>query len=186
LKLDACNHCEAHLPLGPRPIYQLGPEAKILIASQAPGLAAHNSGIAFDDPSGVRLRAWMGLDESEFYDANNIAILPMGLCYPGKGKSGDLPPRPECARIWRKPLMSQLSKVKLTLIIGRHALKWHLPEHKHTPLHSVVQGQDFQNARNIVLPHPSPRNNIWLAKNRWFEAETVPMIQQRINALLRD
>src|SRR6056297_958642 len=121
----ACRACEAVLPLGPRPILQAHPKARILIASQAPGRIAHQSGIPFHDPSGRRLRVWMGVDEKTFYDPQRVAIVPMGFCYPGRGSGGDLPPRPECAPLWREAVLDLLDDIRLTLVIGSHAQRWH-------------------------------------------------------------
>jgi uracil-DNA glycosylase len=124
----ACTRCAVHLPLGPRPVLQVEAGARILIAGQAPGRRVHSSGIAFDDASGERLRAWMGVTRAQFYDAERIAILPMGFCYPGTGASGDLPPRPECAPLWRERLLAALRRRQLTLVIGQYAMGWHLPD----------------------------------------------------------
>lgn len=182
-EVRACTAC-ADLPLGPNPILQLDPRARILIAGQAPGVRAHNAGIPFDDPSGDRLRDWMGVDREMFYDASRIAILPMGLCYPGTGKGGDLPPRPLCAETWREKLLAQLPNVELTLVIGAYALDWHLPDASCGNVTNLVQ--DWRNhwPTRLPLPHPSPRNNRWLKTNPWFEADVLPHLKQRIAQLL--
>ena len=183
-KARACRLCAGHLPLGPRPVFQIGRDAKILIAGQAPGRRVHETGIPFNDPSGERLRAWMGIDAATFYDPRKIAILPMGFCYPGTGKSGDLPPRPECAAEWRVQLLKLLPAIELTLVIGQYALDWHL---KTTPKASLTQTvQDWKRywPAQLPLPHPSPRNNIWLKKNPWFEAEILPKLKRKIRSLL--
>jgi uracil-DNA glycosylase len=181
-EVRACTLCAEHLPLGPRPIFQLHPEARILIASQAPGRRAHNSGIPFDDASGDRLREWLGLSREDFYDETTIAILPMGLCYPGKGKSGDLPPRRECAPAWREPLLAALPKIELTLVIGRYAQDWHLGK---TPsLTETVRDWRRRWPALLPLPHPSPLNNLWLDRNRWFEEEVVPELRGRVAEIL--
>jgi len=179
----ACTECEG-LPLGPKPIFQLSPRAKILIAGQAPGRITHAKGIPFDDPSGDRLRDWMGIDRDIFYDESRIAILPMGLCFPGTGKGGDLPPRPECAEKWRERLLSQLSGIELTLVIGRYAMDYHLGEQKRRSLTAIVA--DWQNHWPSVLPmpHPSPRNIRWLKNNDWFASEILPKLKKRVTALL--
>lgn len=156
--------CEESLPMGPRPVLQIDPRARILIAGQAPGRLVHESGVPFDDPSGERLREWMGVSSDVFYDARKVAILPMGFFYPGTGKSGDLPPRPECAQAWRKQLMNGLKEVRLTLVIGEHAQKWHLPSVKRNLTETVRAWRDYDSGI-IPLPHPSPRNNIWIKKN---------------------
>ena len=180
-----CRLCAAHLPLEPNPIFQLNPTAQILIASQAPGIRAHNSGIPFNDPSGNRLRQWMGISREVFYDATRIAILPMGFCYPGTGKAGDDPPRPECAITWRETVLAQLPNIELILTIGQYAQAWHLGlRRKKTLTQTVTAWQEYW-PRILVMPHPSPRNNRWLQRNPWFEQEIVPIIQQRISTLLQ-
>jgi uracil-DNA glycosylase len=182
-RLRRCRHCEGELAAGPRPIFQLHPEARILIASQAPGSIAHASGVPFEDPSGRRLRAWMGLDRDTFYDARQVAILPMAACYPGKGRGGDLPPPADCARLWRKQVLAQLPALRLTLAIGRHAQQWHL----HTgdePLSDVVARWREFLPHYFPLPHPSPRNNVWLSRHAWFEDEVVPALQSRVSDCL--
>lgn len=184
----ACTLCRAQLPLGPRPVLQLAPSAKILIAGQAPGARVHASGIPFLDASGQRLRQWLGIDDATFYDADQVAILPMGMCYPGTGPSGDLPPRPECAATWRARLLQQLPQLQLTLVIGQYAQAWHLPGN--TPSANPSVTETVRNWRahwpNVLpLPHPSPRNNRWLRDNPWFAAEIVPLLQARVAQLLR-
>ena len=180
-----CRLCEAHLPLGPNPVFQIHQDARVLIAGQAPGVKVHDSGIAFNDASGERLRSWMGLDNATFYDANQIAILPMAFCYPGRGKSGDLPPRPECAPAWREQLLEALPNLKLTLVIGKYAQAWHLPDAKYSTLTSLVQNWQLYSPNIIPLPHPSPRNNIWLKKNPWFEEKLVPQLAKRVQSALK-
>ncbi|MFC3626912.1 uracil-DNA glycosylase family protein [Vogesella amnigena] len=181
----ACRLCAASLPLGPRPLLQLAPSARILIAGQAPGRKAHASGVPFDDASGERLRQWLGVDRACFYDAERIAILPMGLCYPGSGKSGDLPPRPECAPQWRAALLAQLPQLQLTLVLGQYALGWHLPQYA-TVGAAVADWQATLSRGVLALPHPSPRNQRWLAQHPWFAAEVLPVLQARLTALLHD
>ena len=183
-KARACRLCAANLPLGPRPVFQLDAKARVLIAGQAPGRRVHETGIPFNDPSGERLRAWMGVDETIFYNPKKIAILPMGFCYPGTGKSGDLPPRPECAAEWRAPLLKLLSSAELTLVIGEYALDWHLRDTQKGSLTETVQNWKQYWPKMLPLPHPSPRNNIWLKKNPWFEAEIVPRLRRRIKSIL--
>jgi uracil-DNA glycosylase len=175
----ACTLCTASLPHGPRPVFQVDPKARVLIAGQAPGSAVHEHGVPFDDPSGNRLRDWMGIDRQTFYDPTRIAILPMGFCYPGKGKSGDLPPLAICAEVWREKFLAILPDIKLTLVIGQYAQRWHLPESK-LNLTETVRGWRDNSADVIPLPHPSPRNNIWLKKNPWFETELVPELKNRV------
>ena len=179
----ACTLCAKHLPLGPRPIVQLQASAKILIAGQAPGRKVHETGIPFNDASGDRLRSWLGISREVFYDAQQVAILPMGFCFPGTGKSGDLPPRPECAPAWRAQLLSQLRNIKLTLVIGRYAQAYHLPNETGT-LTETVQAWPTYWPNVVPLPHPSPRNNLWLKRNPWFESELVPQLQDRVAEIL--
>lgn len=185
-KASKCDLCKADLPQGPRPVFQVDPEAVILVAGQAPGRKVHESGIPFDDASGERLREWLGVDTATFYDAKKMAILPMGFCYPGTGKSGDLPPRPECAEKWRKPMLDGLVNIKLTLVIGQYAMAYHMPETKKQRLTDVVRQWRDHWPTLLPLPHPSPRNNIWLKKNPWFVEEVVPSLQKRVKALLRE
>lgn len=179
----ACEHCATHLPHGPRPVFQLQPQARILIAAQAPGRKVHATGIPFDDASGERLRDWLGVPRATFYDAARIAIVPMGFCYPGKGASGDRPPRPECAPRWRGPLLGLLTRLELTLVIGRYALAWHLPGER-DGLTAAVERWRAHWPRAVALPHPSPRNNGWFASNAWFERELVPRLRERVAEVL--
>ncbi|MGB1261660.1 MAG: uracil-DNA glycosylase family protein [Cognaticolwellia sp.] len=185
-----CRLCQDTLPLGAKPILQISPSAKILIAGQAPGLKVHQSGKPFDDKSGERLRAWLGVDADTFYNDKIFAILPMGFCYPGKGKSGDLAPRSECAVTWRDKLLTQLPNLELILAIGSYAQRWHLPDRKTTSLtENVKNWQQYvqQNHPAIMpLPHPSPRNNIWLKKHPWFEQQVIPHLQQQVQTTLRE
>ncbi len=178
-----CRICEESLPLGPRPVLQIHPAAKILIAGQAPGRRVHNSGIPFDDPSGDRLREWLGISRETFYDPTKVAILPMGFCYPGSGKSGDLPPRPECADAWRQRLLRLLTHIELTLIIGQYAQQWHLTR-THRNLTETVRAWEEYGPDVIPLPHPSPRNNIWLKKNPWFSESLLPILKEKTRAAL--
>ncbi|MEM1178204.1 MAG: uracil-DNA glycosylase family protein [Acidobacteriota bacterium] len=182
-EISGCRLCAEALPHGARPVVQLDPEAPVLIAGQAPGRRVHESGVPFDDPSGDRLRDWMGVDREEFYDPSRIAILPMGFCYPGTGTSGDLPPRPECAPAWRERALDALAGVRLTLVIGMYAQKYHLPESGKTLTAAVKEWLSYW-PRVLPMPHPSPRNRRWLAKNPFFEAEVVPTLRGRIRELL--
>jgi len=179
----ACTLCAAHLPLGPRPVLQAHPAARILIAGQAPGRKVHASGVPFDDASGDRLRDWMGVTREVFYDPQQVAILPMGFCYPGTGPSGDLPPRPECAPAWREKLLQQLRQVQLTLVIGQYAQAWHLPG-AGSSVTEVVGAWRQHWPRVVPLPHPSPRNNVWLRRHPWFEAELLPRLRERVAGVL--
>lgn len=182
--IRSCAICKDQLPLGPRPVVQASKEAKILIVGQAPGIKVHETGIPFNDPSGDRLRDWLGVDRGLFYDDQKIALLPMGFCYPGTGKSGDLPPREECAVEWREKILSELSHIKLTVIIGGYAINWHLKDQKKRTLTETVKSWKEYGDHVMVLPHPSPRNNIWLKKNPWFELEIIPVLRQRIRKIL--
>ncbi len=182
-EVRVCKICATHLPLPPRPVLQAAAAAHILIAGQAPGRKVAASGVPFDDASGDRLRAWMGIDKDLFYDPDFIAILPMGFCYPGTGSSGDLPPRPECAVAWRARLLEQLPFVRLTLAIGTHAQAWHSKPNPGATLTATVRAWREHGARVLPLPHPSPRNNGWLQRNPWFEAEVLPELKARVRAL---
>lgn len=182
-EVRACTLCAEHLPLGPRPVLQMHASARILIAGQAPGRKVHETGIPFDDASGDRLRNWLGVSREVFYDARQVAILPMGFCFPGTGKSGDLPPRPECAPAWRVPLLSHLKRLKLTLVIGQYAMAYHLP-HEAGALTEIVQAWQKYWPHTVPLPHPSPRNNRWLKRNPWFEKDLLPLLQSRVSGIL--
>lgn len=182
-EVRACTICASHLEHGVRPVLQIDSKAKILIAGQAPGRKVHESGVPFDDASGDRLREWMGVSKDTFYNAKEIAILPMGFCYPGKGKTGDLPPRPECAVAWRTQLLKQLPQLKLTLVIGQYAQSYHLAENRLSLTETVKAWQNYWPSV-VPLPHPSPRNNGWLKKNPWFENEVIPNLRKHIIELL--
>ena len=179
----ACRICEAHLPAGPRPIINAHEHARILVAGQAPGRRVHESGIAWNDPSGDRLREWMGIDPDTFYDEKQVALVPMGFCYPGTGKSGDLPPRPECAEAWRQPVLDAMPGIDLTLVIGQYAHGWHLANAEKT-LTDTVRNWRAYRPKVIPLPHPSPRNNLWLRKNPWFEKDVLPYLRRRVKKAL--
>lgn len=191
--IPSCTLC-TDLPLGPRPITQLSPKARILIASQAPGQIAHKSGVPFQDPSGRNLRAWLGMEEDAFYDRDILAILPMGFCYPGKKGGGDAPPRALCAQTWRAAGLAYLESIELVFIIGRHSLAWHLPHLKAQPITALARQEiDITNPKvrlpaatkaAFVLPHPSPRTTPWRKANPWFEAEVVPRVQAAVAGIL--
>jgi len=187
-EIRACTRCAERLPNPPKPVVRGSEQSRILIVGQAPGRRVHETGIPFNDPSGDRLREWMGIDRETFYDESRIALLPMGFCYPGTGKSGDLPPRPECAQAWRAPLLEALPNVKVTLLVGQYAIAWHLyPQRKSPPtLTSTVRNWREYWPEVIPLPHPSPRNNLWLRRNPWFEEELLPKLAQRVEAVLHD
>jgi len=183
-EVASCRICEASLPLGANPILQCSASAKVLIAGQAPGSKVHATGIPFDDRSGDRLRDWMGISRDTFYNAGKIAILPMGFCYPGTGKSGDLPPRPECAVQWRASLLGQMKQIELTLVMGQYAQHYHFDSGSSSLTDLVKSWQDYWPAM-IPLPHPSPRNNRWLKTNPWFETEVLPELKTRIKQVLK-
>ncbi len=172
-----CTICAEHLPLGPRPLFQMHPQARILIVGQAPGRKAHESGVPFSDASGDRLRQWLGMTPEVFYNPKQVALVPMGFCFPGTGKAGDLPPRPECAPAWREKLLRQLKNLQLTLVIGQYALAWHLPDAGES-VTAAVQSWREHWPDTVPLPHPSPRNNMWLRRNPWFEKELLPLLQE--------
>jgi uracil-DNA glycosylase len=183
-EIRECTRCAKDLPFGPRPVFQMHPSARILIAGQAPGRKVHETGIPFNDPSGDRLRSWMGISREDFYDPKKVAILPMGFCFPGTGKSGDLPPRPECALAWRTQLLSRLDKIELTLVIGQYALAYHLPG-AGASLTEVVADWRKHWPRTLPMPHPSPRNQLWLKRNPWFETDVMPALKERVAGALR-
>jgi uracil-DNA glycosylase len=182
-EVRACRLCAEHLPDGPRPVLQLDPSARVLIAGQAPGRRVHETGVPFRDPSGERLREWMQVSETTFYDATRIAILPMGLCYPGSGPTGDRPPRPECAEAWRARLLARLPNIALTLAIGRHAHAYHLAGVRGATLTETVRAWRAHGPGLLPLPHPSPRNNRWLRANPWFAREVLPALRRRLREL---
>jgi uracil-DNA glycosylase len=179
----ACRACEAHLPLGPRPVVSASPTARILVVGQAPGLRVHQSGIPWNDASGERLRTWMGVDKQGFYDESRIAIIPMGYCYPGRGDGGDLPPRPECAALWLDLLLARLPRIALTLLIGQHAQRHFLGPRRKRSLAETVEAWEEYAPAYLPLPHPSPRNQPWLQRHPWFEQELLPVLRARMHAL---
>jgi len=182
-KIRQCCLCADTLPLAPKPILQVSLTSKILIVGQAPGIVAHKLGSPFDDKSGERLRVWLGVNREVFYDPKQFAIIPMGFCYPGRKKSGDLPPMPLCAETWRKALLTKLTNVQLTIILGRYAVEWHL-QVKAPITELAQQWQNMLASKQLVLPHPSPRNNLWLKRNIWFEQQVIPVLQKRVNDIL--
>lgn len=180
-----CTICSEHLPLGPRPILQFHAQARILVAGQAPGRKVHESGVPFADASGDRLREWLGLSPEVFYDSRQVAILPMGFCFPGTGTAGDLPPRPECALEWRDRLLPYLGNLKLTLVIGQYAQAYHLPDAGASVTNTVASWRKHWPAV-VPLPHPSPRNNIWLKRNPWFERDLLPQLRTQVARILEE
>jgi len=183
-QVTQCQACKAHLPFAPRPIVQAAPSATLLIIGQAPGIKVQQSGIPWNDASGKRLREWLKMDDTTFYDPNQVAIMPMGFCYPGKGKSGDLPPRKECAPKWHEALLKEMPNIQTILLIGQYAQKYYLKGSDFLKQYPTLteRVRHTQEAPNdiICLPHPSPRNQIWLKKHPWFNQDILPYLQQRL------
>lgn len=182
-EVRACRVCEAQLPLGPKPVLRADVRATVLIVGQAPGTRVHATGIPWNDPSGDRLRAWMGVDRDTFYDERRIAIIPTGFCYPGRGRSGDLPPRPECAPLWHPRLRALLPDIRLTLLVGQYAQAHYLKGRRKRTLTATVHAWHEYLPEFLPLPHPSPRNTRWLQLNPWFAQEVIPQLRERIHAL---
>jgi uracil-DNA glycosylase len=182
-EIRTCQMCEA-LPLGPKPVLRASSTAKLLIVGQAPGRRVHETGIPWNDPSGDRLRTWLGLTHEEFYDERRIAIVPTGLCYPGSGPRGDSPPRPECAPLWHPRVRALMPRIELTLLIGRYAQAYYLAGRRKKTLRETVQAHGEYLPEFLPLPHPSPRNRMWLKKNPWFEENVVPLLQARVAKVL--
>ncbi len=176
--------CADHLDLGPRPVVSGHIHSKIVVIGQAPGTKVHASGIPWDDASGKQLRKWLGVSDEAFYDAQKFAIVPMGFCYPGKGKSGDLPPRPECAPLWHEALLTKMPNVELIILIGMYAQNYYLKKKAKKNLTETVRNYKEYLPNYFVLPHPSPRNRFWLTKNPWFEEEVLHNFQEIINTIL--
>lgn len=183
-EIRACRVCEPYLPLGPRPVLQAGGTARVLVVGQAPGARVHASGVPWDDPSGERLRAWMGIGRELFYDAERVALLPMAYCYPGRGASGDLPPRPECARLWLGRVLAELPNIELTLLIGAYAQRHFLADERRATLTETVAAWRDYGEKRLPLPHPSGRNQGWFKHHPWFERDLVPVLQARVAAVL--
>lgn len=184
-EIRSCSVCASHLPFAPRPIVQASPESGIIIIGQAPGLKVQNSGVPWDDASGKELRRWLDVTEEQFYNPGLFGLIPMGFCYPGKGKSGDLPPRPECAPLWHGKLLNQISSHKLIVLIGQYAQNYYLGSRALPSLTENVKNfRDFL-PRYLPLVHPSPRNRIWQKKNPWFENELIPELRNYVHQLLR-
>ncbi len=182
--IRACRLCEKHLPLGPRPVLRASTASRLLIVGQAPGTKVHASGIPWDDASGKRLRAWLGMDSDTFYDPSRIAIVPMGFCYPGKSGSGDAPPRPECRATWHPQLLPLLKNVRLTLLIGQYAQAYFLGKRRKATLTQTVAAWREYMPMYLPLPHPSPRNIGWFKANPWFENEVVPALREQVTEVL--
>jgi uracil-DNA glycosylase len=183
-EIRACRICERHLPLGPNPVLRAGADARLLVVSQAPGIRVHATGIPWNDASGRRLRDWLQMDATTFYDEQRVAIVPMGFCYPGKAGSGDAPPRPECRATWHPRLLPLLPKVQLTLLVGQYAQAYVLGARRKPSLGETVRAWRDYLPTHLPLPHPSPRNVGWFKANPWFEAEVLPVLRERVHALL--
>lgn len=180
--IRACAVCAPALKAGPRPIVQFGPRARLVIIGQAPGSRVHESGVPWQDDSGNRLRDWAGLDEASFYDPNTVALVPMGFCYPGKGSSGDLPPRPECAPLWHDRVLAALKDVRLTLLVGSYAQAHYLPGKQ--PMTELVKGFRAHGPAYFPLPHPSWRSGIWIKRNPWFNTDVLPALRKAVRRAL--
>lgn len=178
-----CRFCEKHLPIGARPIVKASEKSKIILISQAPGRIVHETGVPFNDQSGKKLREWLGVNSESFYETSNFAILPMGYCYPGKAKSGDAPPRKECAPLWHKAFLEKMQKAELVILIGAYAASYYITEKKN--LTEKVRNFEDYLPQYWCLPHPSPINRFWRQKNPWFEKEIVPQLQDRIQQILK-
>lgn len=181
-EVRACRLCEAHLPRGPRPVLRASPGARVMIVGQAPGAKVHETGIPWDDPSGDRLRSWMQTGRESFYDESRFAIIPAGFCYPGKGKSGDLPPRPECAHRWHHLLAAKMPDIELVILCGHYAQAFYLGERRKKTLTDTVKCYRDYGPLYFPLPHPSPRNFSWFKRNPWLEAEVLPALRKRLSA----
>ncbi len=183
-KIKQCEVCKEHLPLGPNPVVSGHPDAKVIIIGQAPGTKVHKTGIPWDDPSGNQLRKWLEVSDETFYDETKIAIMPMGFCYPGKGKSGDLPPRPECAPLWHEELLTNMPNIELVILIGQYAQKHYLGNNTKKNLTETVRAFHEYLPKFFPLPHPSPRNRFWLSKNPWFAHDVLPELKHRMHRII--
>lgn len=179
-EIRSCTTCSRHLPDGARPIVAASLNSRLVVIGQAPGKIVHATGIPWNDKSGDNLRNWLGIDSGIFYDADKVALIPMGFCYPGTSKNGDLPPRPECAPLWHKRLLNLLPKTQLVLLVGQYAQNHYLGERAKRNLTETVQHFREYLPEYFPLPHPSPRNNIWQAKNEWFGKEVLPELRKTV------
>ena len=178
-----CRVCEQFLPEGPNPIVSANSKSRIAIIGQAPGRIVHESGIPWDDASGKKLREWLGVTKEQFYDEKILALVPMGFCYPGKGSSGDLPPRPECAPLWHQSLLKEMPRLQLTILIGTYAQTHYLGKNRKSNLTETVKAFEQFLPEFFPLPHPSPRNRFWLSRNPWFTQEVLPELRKRIQKI---
>jgi len=183
-KIRNCNVCEKHLVSGVNPIIAASNNSRLIIIGQAPGRVVHETGIPWNDKSGDNLRNWLGIDKATFYDANKIALMPMGFCYPGTGKSGDLPPRTECAPLWHHLLLENMKHIELIILIGQYAQNYYLQNTAKATLTDTVRNFKTYLPKYLPLPHPSPRNNIWQAKNEWFGEAVLPELKQLIDKII--
>lgn len=183
-EIRKCTICAEQLPLGPNPIVSAHKKSRINIIGQAPGTSVHKTGIPWNDPSGRLLRSWLGVSDDVFYDPENFALIPMGFCYPGKGKSGDLPPRPECAPLWHPQLHKAMPELKFTILIGQYSQKYYLGKTAKNTLTETVRNFEKYLPTYLPIPHPSPRNRFWLKKNPWFETEVIPRLQDLVGSAL--
>ena len=183
-EIRSCNACATHLPLGPRPVVQASPSARLLIVGQAPSLTVHTTGVPWNDKSGEQLRRWLGIERDVFYDPSRVAIMPMGYCYPGRGSSGDLPPRKECAALWHERLLAQMKHIELTLLIGQYAQRHFLCSASKGGVTETVEAFAEYAPRFIPLPHPSPRNTGWFKHHPWFERDVLPVLRERVRHVL--
>lgn len=184
-EISACLICKDQLPLGPRPVVSAHPNSKIVIIGQAPGTKVHQSGVPWDDQSGKQLRKWLNVSEDDFYSPEKFAIVPMAFCYPGKGKSGDLPPRSECAPQWHQALLEGMAEVELIILIGIYAQKYYLGKKAKETLTETVANFNSYLPEFFPLPHPSPRNRFWMRKNPWFEQSVLEVFQNEVAKILR-
>lgn len=182
-EIESCTVCDSFFLHDPRPVVKASPNAKLLIIGQAPGRKVHESGIPWDDASGRNLRDWLGISGDIFYDESKVALVPMGFCYPGSGKSGDLQPRPECAPLWHERLLNECKSIRLTLLIGQYAQKYYLKDKAKTNLTETVKAYKDYLPGQLPLPHPSPRNRIWMKRNKWFERDLLPDLKHHIENL---
>jgi len=182
-EIGKCTHCAEFLGHDPRPVLSASKQCRMAIIGQAPGAVVHKTGIPWDDKSGQNLREWLSIDTETFYDKSRVALIPMGFCYPGKGKSGDLPPRPECAPKWHDAVFAEMEKLELILLVGKHAQDYYL-ETGARNLTETVRGFHEYLPSHFPLPHPSPRNNLWQAKNRWFATDVIPLLRKRVAEVL--
>ncbi len=184
--IAACELCKGNLPFPPRPVLRVAPESRILIIGQAPGTKVHNTGLPWNDPSGDELRRWLDVSRDEFYDTSLFSIMPMGFCYPGKGRSGDNPPRKECAPQWHLKVLNELGSIKMVLLVGSYSIRYYLGEKRGKSVAETVASFESFLPRFFPLVHPSPRNRKWMKDNLWFSEEVIPRLREETEKILRD